>query len=201
MMAGQDPLVTLDVKEPIWSHVFIVAPLVLVGTRDVSGAHNLAPKHMAMPLGWDNYWAFVCTPRHSTYRNIQARGEFTVTFPRPNQVLLTSMAATPRTEDDVKPGMALLPTFPADEVDALFVEEGYLFLECALDRLVDGFGENSLVVGRIVAAHVRDEALRGADTDDAEILRKSPLLAYLSWGRFASVREGFVYPFPEGFER
>ena len=45
--------------------------LVLVGKREPDGGHDLAPKHMSTPIGWDNYYGFVCTPRHHTYGNIQ----------------------------------------------------------------------------------------------------------------------------------
>ena len=57
--------VPIPVDKPIWSRFFTVAPLVLVGTREGDG-HDLAPKHMAMPLGWDNYFCFVCSPDHAT---------------------------------------------------------------------------------------------------------------------------------------
>jgi len=47
-------LVELDLNDPIWERFFWVAPLVLVGTLEVDGSHDLAPKHMAMPMGWKN---------------------------------------------------------------------------------------------------------------------------------------------------
>lgn len=37
-------LVEIDVKLPIWDQFFCLAPLVLVGTREVDGTHDLAPK-------------------------------------------------------------------------------------------------------------------------------------------------------------
>ena len=58
--------------------------------------------------------------------------------------MLASLAASPREGDGSKPCLDALPTFPASEVDGVFIEEGYLFLECVLDRIVDDFGENSL---------------------------------------------------------
>ena len=50
--------VPIPVDKPVWNNVFTVAPLVLVGTREGGGGYDLAPKHMAMPLGWDNYYCF-----------------------------------------------------------------------------------------------------------------------------------------------
>jgi flavin reductase (DIM6/NTAB) family NADH-FMN oxidoreductase RutF len=194
-------LVSLDPKLPIWERFFTVAPLVLIGTREENGTFDQAPKHMVTPLGWMNYFGFVCTPRHRTYQNIRREGAFTVSYPRPTQIVLTSLAAAPRDDDDVKPALALLPTRPARLIDGVFVRDGYLFLECMLDRIVDDFGENSLIAGRIVAAEVAEDALRLSDGDDAEVLRTAPLLAYVAPGRYAEIRYGHAFPFPMGFAR
>ncbi|MCL7971066.1 MAG: flavin reductase, partial [marine benthic group bacterium] len=67
-------LVKLDLDKPIWDRFFWVSPLSVVGTLEEDGTPNLAPKHMATPMGWQNYFGFVCTPRHSTYRNIERDG-------------------------------------------------------------------------------------------------------------------------------
>ncbi len=195
------PLVSLDTRWPIWERFFTVAPLVIIGSRDETGAFDLAPKHMVSPLGWQNFFGFVCTPRHRTYQNIRREGAFTVTFPRPSQVVLTSLSAAPRDDDDVKPALGLLPTRPAATIDGVFVEDGYLFLECRLDRIVDGFGENSLIAGRVVAAQVAEDAMRLSDGEDAEVIRAAPLLAYLAPGRYAEIRQGHAFPYPVGFAR
>ena len=70
-------LLDLDVSQPIWDRFFWVAPLVIIGTREPDGGHDLAPKHMATPMGWRNYFGFVCTPRHRTYSNAERSGVFT----------------------------------------------------------------------------------------------------------------------------
>ena len=193
--------VSLDPKRPIWERFFTVAPLVIIGSKEEGGAYDLAPKHMATPLGWQNYFGFVCTPRHRTYQNITRQGVFTVSFPQPTQVVLTSLSAAPRDDDDVKTSLSLLPTRPARTIDGVFVEDGYLFLECSLDRIIDGFGDNSLIAGRVVAAQVAEDAMRLSDFDDAEVLRAAPLLAYLAPGRYAEIRSGHTFPFPVGFAR
>ena len=194
-------LVTLDTSRPIWDQFFSVAPLVVVGTKEEE-RYNLAPKHMAFPLGWDNYFAFVCTPRHETYHSVLKTGEFTVSYPRPTQVVLASLTAEPREDlDEPKPMLSAMPTFQASEVDGVFLEDGYLFLECRLDKVLDGFSLNSLIVGRIVAAHIHPDALRSADRDDQDLIYQSPLLAYLSPGRYATVKESYAFPFPADFKR
>ena len=78
-MHAEEGLVPLPMDRPIWDRFFTVAPLVIVGSKDEQGTgYNLAPKHLAMPLGWDNYYGFVCSPRHTTYHNIRRHGTFTV---------------------------------------------------------------------------------------------------------------------------
>jgi flavin reductase (DIM6/NTAB) family NADH-FMN oxidoreductase RutF len=196
-----EQLVSLDLHQPIWERFFSIAPLVIIGTREPEGSYDLAPKHMAMPLGWENYFGFICTPAHRTYQNIRRQGTFTVSFPRPDQVVLASLSAAPRCDDRSKPSLAALPTFPATVVDGVFLQDAYLFLECELDRIVDGFGTNSLIAGKIVAACVQPEALRVYDRDDGDLLSEAPLLAYISPGRYAQVERSFSFPFHSGFKR
>ena len=200
MPAGDDPVspIPIDVSlSPVWDRFFVVLPLVLVATRE-EGGFDIAPKHMAMPLGWQNHYCFVCTPRHATYQNIRATGVFTVSFPRPEQVAQISLAAAPR-EDDVKAGLAALATSPARVVDGILVDGCLAHLECRLDRIVDGFGDASIITGAVVAASVHPDALRALERDDADLIHESPLLAYLQPGRIASIDRTASFPFPVGF--
>ena len=84
-------------------------------------------------------------------------------------------------------------------VDVPVVGGCAVYLECELDRIVDGFGPNSLIVGRVVAASAAREALRGAETDDAELIYRLGLLAYLAPGRLAVVRDSQAFPYPIDF--
>lgn len=192
---------TIAVDSPIWERFFSVFPLVLVGTRETDGAYDLAPKHMAMPMSWQNYFGFVCAPHHRTYQNAQRENAFTVSYPRPSQLVLASLAAAPRCDNDSKPALAALPTFRARNIDGVFVEDSYLFLECELHRIIDGFGQNSLITGRVLAAHVDERALRGTERDDQELIHDAPLLAYLYPGRTTQIDESFSFPFPKDFKR
>lgn len=192
-------VIPLDLSEPVWTQVLTVSPLVLVGTLDPDGRPDLAPKHMAGPLGWSQYYGFVCSPRHATYANALERGAFTVSYPTPAQILETSLAASSRAPDSSKPALAALHTFPARAVEGVLVEGAALFLECELDRVVEGLGENGLVIGRVVAAAADERALRSPDRDDADIPRELPLLAYVAPGRFASVHDTHAFPLPVDF--
>ena len=194
-------LVELDINSSIWESFFTVFPLVVIGTREADGRDDLAPKHMAMPMSWENHFGFVCTPRHNTYQNIQRDRQFSVTYMRPSQTVLASLAATPRCEDGSKPITQALPTFAAETINAAFVEDGYLFLECELQQMVDALGENSLIIGRIISARVAEDALRSSDQDDEDLVYSAPLLAYLYPGRFAEITNSNKLPFPAGFKR
>jgi flavin reductase (DIM6/NTAB) family NADH-FMN oxidoreductase RutF len=194
-------LVTLGVDHPVWSRFFHVAPLIVVGTKEPDGSYDLAPKHMATPMGWGNHFGFVCTPSHGTYRNAQRERVFTVSYPRPSQILATSRAAAPRCEGDDKPSLAALSTFAASVVDGVLLTDAYLHLECETYRIVDGFDENSLITGRVVEAHVSEGALRREDADDHDTIAGAPLLAYLAPGRYAELAETFAFPFHAGWSR
>lgn len=179
----------------------MVAPLVVIGTKESEG-YDLAPKHMAMPMGWNHYFGFVCTPRHATYHNAKHYGTFTVSFPFADQVLLTSLAASPRCDKaGSKPVLKNLSTLPAEIIDGVFLKDSYLFLECNLDRVVDGFGVNSLIVGEIVAAHIDKRSIRESGLDDQQLIYKSPLLTFLQPDRFATISETLAYPYPANFEK
>lgn len=193
--------VALDTSQPIWGRFFTVAPLVVIGTKE-GEAYDLAPKHMVTPLGHDNYFGFVCTPKHATYHNVKKEKAFSVSFVTPNQVVLASLMATPRCDAEDKVSTVMeIPTQPAQKVDALMVKDAYLCLECRLDRIIDGFGDFSLITGKIIAAYVRKEALRLSEVDDNQVIEDMPLLAYLAYGRFATIKESTAFPFPKGFEQ
>lgn len=194
-------LTTLSLTEPVWERFFSVFPLVLVGTREPEGGHDLAPKHMAIPMSWQNWFGFVCAPHHRTYQNIVREGVFTVSYPKPSQLVITSLSASPRCDDASKPALQALPVFAARSVAGVLVHDAYAYLECQLERIVDDLGANSLVLGRIVAAHVADDALRFAERDDNDLIHDSPLLAYLHPGRTAVIDRSHAFPFPAGFRR
>lgn len=194
--------VDLNTDKPIWDRFFTIAPLVVIGTREADG-YDLAPKHLAMPMGWENYFGFVCSPRHATYHNVQAYGEFTVSYPRPDQVVLTALTAVPRCDDGGRRHKELesLPVEEARVVKGVLLKHAHAQLECELTRIVDGFGPNSLIVGRVMAARVAGDAIRESESSDADLIGHAPLLAYVAPGRYASVEKGRPFPFPEGFAR
>jgi flavin reductase (DIM6/NTAB) family NADH-FMN oxidoreductase RutF len=185
---------SIDTSIPFWDRVFTVTPLVVIGTKE-DDSYDLAPKHMAIPLGFDNYYGFVCTPKHATYKNIKKTEEFTVSFLLPNQVVMASLSASPRCDDISKSKSIVeaLPTIKATMVDALCIAESYLFLECELFKIIDGFNENVIITGKIIAAYIDKNYLKDSERDEQQQLKENPLLAYISYGRFAEISETFHF--------
>ncbi len=199
---NRENLVSLDMNFPVWDFIYTVAPLIIVGTKENDG-YDLAPKHMATPMGWDNYFGFVCTPRHGTYGNIQKTKEFTVSFPRPEGIIMASLSASPRDGGLSKSQgiIQVLPIVKATTMDAPLVKNAYLYFECELFKVIDGFGENSIITGKIKKARVHKQYIRLSEQDEQVQLKENPLLAYIANGRFAKICETYNFPFPKDFER
>lgn len=191
----------VPVDAELWERTLQVAPLALVGTLDPDGAHNLAPKHMVTPVSFGPWLAFSCAPDHTTWKNAVRTGTFTVSFLRPRQVLDATLASGPRDEDGGKPTLAGIAVCPAEEIEGIWVDGARLALECALDRVVEGLGDNGLLIGRIVAAHVAEGALRSPDRDDEELLRDEPLLVYVHPLRFGVLDQSRELPVHLSFRR
>lgn len=193
--------VDLDLDESLWERVFTIAPVVVVGTREADGSFDLAPKHLALPMGWGPWFGFVCAPHHATYRNVVRERAFSVSWPRPDQLLIASLSASPRCDDGSKPVTGRLPTVPARAIDGVLLRDAYLHAECELHQVIEGFDRNALVTGRVVAATADVGALRGHDRDDGDLLYEHPLLALVYPGRFARVDRTEGFPLPAGYSR
>jgi flavin reductase (DIM6/NTAB) family NADH-FMN oxidoreductase RutF len=189
----------LDVDHELWERVFVVSPLVLVGTREPDGSFDLAPKHRIVTL--PGHFGFVCRPSHATWRNAVRERTFTVSWPSPRQIVMASAAASPRCEDGEKKALRALPMVAATTVEGVLLDGGRLHLECRLERVVDDLGEDGLLLGRIVAAHADRKALRRRDVPDNTLVHEQPLLAYLHPSQFALIEHSAGFPFPKDFHR
>ncbi len=187
--------------QEFWSRFFTPHALTLVGTREPDGGHDLAPKHLSMPLGWGPWFGFVCTPEHRTWRNVERTEAFTIGYIGPDQVVAGGLAAAPRCDGGAKPTLEAVPTRPATVVDGVLVEGSPVSLECTLDRIVGDLGDNGLIIGHVVAVHVAESALRREDRDDADLLFEQGVLTYIDPFRFADVRRTDAFPLPPGFRR
>lgn len=192
--------VELNLNRPIWDRMFTVHPLVVVGSTESNGCPDMAPKHLAMPMGHNNYFGFICTPRHGTYGNIKRTGVFTVSFPYPNSVLTTSLTAVARCDDNTKPELEHLAMVEAQEIEGMLLRDAYLHLECKVHRFYDDFGDNSLITGLIVAARIDESFERNESVDDNDLIYQHPLLAYLAPTRFAAIKKSQAFPYPKDFK-
>ena len=194
--------VNLDTRTPIWDRIYTIAPLVIIGSKE-GDSYDLAPKHMAAPMGFDNYFGFVCTPDHKTYHNIREYQEFSVSFPNPDQVLTASLTASNREAVGDKSASVLdaLEVAWGHTINAPVVKGCYLYLECALHKIVDGFGTNSLITGYIHKAYVDESLLRISEIDEGAQIASHPLLAYIANGRFAKIDQTYNFPFPKDFSK
>ncbi len=199
---SEQHITQLNVKQSLWDQVFTIAPLVVVGTKENKG-YDLAPKHMVSPIGFGPYFGFVCTPRHGTFRNIRETGEFTVSFPKPDQLVFTSLSASPRQESISKSDaiQETLPVVKALGMDAPLVDGSYLYLECRFYKLIEGFDDYAIITGEVVAAYADKEYARLSELDEQEQLQNNPLLAYVAPGRFARISQTYNFPFPKDFKR
>lgn len=203
-MADQETnMIEIDLDQDVWNHCYTVHSLIVIGSKEESGAYNFAPKHMAMPLGFSNQFGFMGTPRKSTYRNVQREKEFTVSYPKPSQLVISSLTSTRREEDDSKPILDKIPTVASKVVDGKFIKDSYFHLECKLTECLGKFGEWEVVVGEIVAARIQKEAARkrGNGMDESELIYDFPLLAYLHPDRFSIIKESHAFPYPKEFKR
>ena len=189
--------------EPIWGRFFSVFPLVLVGTREEDTGYDLAPKHMAMLMSWKNWFGFVCTPRHRTYHNIKEFGRFSVSFVKPDQVLMSSLAAMPRSavKDFSEEITKQIPTIYNEEGTSIYLKDSYVMLDCRLYKVIDGFDDYSLICGKIESAWVDKDYRIISDEGQQDQIYRHPLLAYVAQGRFASIKKTWSYPYPKDFKR
>jgi flavin reductase (DIM6/NTAB) family NADH-FMN oxidoreductase RutF len=194
-------LISLDCSVPIWDRFYLARPLVIVGTTEPDGEFDLAPKHLAGPVSWENLWGFVCSETHATFRNVVRTGVFTVSYPTPEQVVTASLAAAPRSADDKKPSLSAIPTEPAKVVEGVLISGARIHLECELERTVEDLGPNTLVVGRIVAAAAAETAVRFLDREDWHTISEAPILVYLQPDRIATINESRSFPFYAGWTR
>lgn len=197
-----EDFISLDISEPIWAHFFTVAPLVIIGTKEGVG-YDMAPKHMAIPLGFNNYFGFVCTPKHRTYHNARIHEEFSVSYLHPKQIIQAAISASPRHDDISKSDeiVSALATVSGTRTDTLLMADSYARLECKLFKIIDGFDENCIITGRIIAASVHPDYYRITDNDEREQISEHPLMAYIADGRFASIKDTFSFPYPKNFTR
>lgn len=194
-------LINISVDGDFWERFFLPFPLVVIGSKE-GDKFDMAPKHMAIPLSWENHFGFVCTKRHATYHNIKKHGFFTVSYPKVEQLAITSLSASQRVGSKNK--KMILDHFnytPAKKIEGVFLEHSFLMLECELLKIYDDFGINSLITGKIIYARVDEDYLRNIDRNEQVQIYTHPVLSYIHPGRYAAIKDTAVFPFPKDFKK
>ena len=180
---------------------FTLKPLILVTTLGTTGFPNVAPKTQAMDVGRrEQYFAFVCTPRHHTYQNAVANKEFVVNFPGPELIEKVSAAAQ-LAEDSDEIALAGLTSIPSMVVKPPRIKECYLHLECKLLEIKD-LEDSSLILGKVVARSADKEVSfeRGKSRENIRLLSKRPLLAYVYPDHYAKISAAEEFVFPKNYK-
>jgi flavin reductase (DIM6/NTAB) family NADH-FMN oxidoreductase RutF len=143
-------------------------PIAWVVSQDVHGALNAAPYSFFNALASDPPVVGVGIGRRSsgsakdTRTNIADTGEFVV-----NLVSDENATAMNVTAIEFEPGVnelaeAKLTTLPSVRVKPPRIAESPVALECRLLQLVELSPTSTIVLGQVVAMHVRDDAVRDA---------------------------------------
>lgn len=147
----------LDPDKSTWHPSPLPGLVVLVTTLNEDGASNVAPKSWVSMMAFDPpIFALGCSVKHLTGRNILRSKEFVVNVPGAE---LAEIAWKTHELPHPRPVEAAgLTSIPSQKVKPPRVEECRAHVECVLDRKF-AYGEELILLGRIVAVSVDDEAL------------------------------------------
>ena len=153
--------VSIEPDKRKWHPSPIIGQLVLVTTTNKDGTSNVAPKN------WISYMAFGpslialgCNRKHWTAKNILRSREFVINVPGVNLVDTIWEAGYldhPRSVEST--GLTPIPSL---KVKPPRIEECRAHLECVLDKHFS-YGDEVILLGRIVAASIDQEALEAKD--------------------------------------
>ena len=147
------------------------APVLIVGTFDQSGKPN------AMTVSWGGICCskppcVAISLRKATYTfgNIVARGAFTVNIPSAEHVQAADYVGIVSGRDEDKFAATGLTPVKSELVDAPFVGEFPLALECKLLHTLE-IGLHTLFVGEILDVQADESILDETGSPDVELIR------------------------------
>jgi len=188
--------VELKLDEFVGKFFFKPESVALVTTISISGVPNVAPKTQVMPIGRKNYWAFACCGSHHTYQNVVQQGEFVINIPGPELIdhISRSSADFPLGTDEIK--AAGLTALSSKIVVPPSIAECRVHIECRRYQVLDGFGNDSLIIGQVIACFGDS----GFVSTDPAILREYPLLAYIHPNHYATIDRVERFSFPRNYK-
>ena len=153
--------------------VVVPRPIAWVSSRGPDGHHNLAPFSFFNAISSRPPLLAVSINERGgqpkdTLRNIRETGDFVINIV--DEVLHARMVETSGEWTPEVDEFALTGLTPAasERVKSPHVAEAPVSMECELERIID-FETTSLVVGRMVWAHLRDELLTDGRVDPLKL--------------------------------
>jgi flavin reductase (DIM6/NTAB) family NADH-FMN oxidoreductase RutF len=173
-------------------------PIAWITTRDPNGAINAAPFSFFNVFGSDPATVGVGIGSKGpgepkdTRANIRLNEEFVVnlvSFQLAEDMRITSIAFPRGVEEPKEAGLALVP---CERVRVPRIVAAPVSMECSFMQEV-GLGSFSLVLGKILLMHVRDDAVRDAERlhIDAE---KLDLIGRMEGGWYTRTQDRFEMP-------
>ncbi len=166
-----------------WHPSPLLGQIVLVTTLNEDSTSNVAPKSWITMVAMDPpILAVGCNLKHWTARNALARREFVVNVPGAELVqVIWDCSALPHPRPVEAIGLTPLPGLA---VQPPRIQECKAHLECVLDQHI-AYGDEVLLLGRIVAASIDEAATEAADA--YKYLR---IVVFLEDGTYGVVEEG-----------
>lgn len=175
-------------------------PIAWISTVSKTGIVNLAPFSQCNIVGWDPpYVMFSAFTRpggrpKDSVTNAEETGEFVfnmATYDLRDAVVRTSVIEAPGIDEMADAG---LTAAPASLVAAPLVAESPVNLECRHIRTVELPSAtpgmfNSMVIGQVVAIHVKDDALTAEGKLDIPRIRPLARMGYLDYAVVTEVFE------------
>ena len=180
---------------------FTIKPIILVTTLGGNGLPNVAPKTQCTSVGRrEEFFAFVCTPKHHTYQNVKANKEFVVNYPSPE--LIEKVSASSQFAENVdEVALSGLTSISSLVVKPPRIKECMAHLECKVVEVKD-IDDVSIILGRVVARSAdREKSFKkGTAEEGIKLLSKHPLLAYVYPDHYTRINTAEKFIFPKNYK-
>lgn len=143
-------------------------PIAWVVSADAAGVLNAAPFSFFNCFGGHPPTVCLGIGRRGgrakdTLGNIESRGEFVVNLVPAALIDAMNVTAVDFPPDWDELELAGLATLPCEKVGVPRIADSPVALECRFRQRIDLDGDGHLVIGRVAAVHIRDEAVKNAE--------------------------------------
>lgn len=150
--------VDLDLES--YYRVVAPRPTIIISTVNKKGEINAAPFSFTMPVSVNPpLIAVASVAKHHTYQNILETGEMVVNIP--NETILKELWVTgekfPVGINEIE--KAGLTQMDCKEIKPPYIPECIAYLECKVQKTME-CGDHQLVIGEVVKASVREDAIK-----------------------------------------